>query len=168
MPGIARVYTRGQLEHCRLACPTCERDPRGSKGQPSGPGGDRGSEIDPCAGIDDEIGKRVLRGFNSKQSGDLIVVQKPNVYLGDGTDPANHGTPYSYDTHVPMIIMGRGFKPGKYNQAATPLDIAPTVSLYLGIPQPNKSQGRILREALHPAINNQPQMDADKRGSERN
>jgi len=148
VPGVARVFTRRQLERCRLLCPTCERSISSSERRQGKPQISHDPVIDSCSGIDGEIGMRVLRGFNPKQSGDLIVVQKPNVYLGDGSDPANHGTPYSYDTHVPMIIMGRGFKPGRYRQAATPLDIAPTVSEVLGIPTPAKSQGRILREAL--------------------
>jgi len=154
VPGIAQVFTRSQLERCRLACPTCDRSTSNSKGRRFGSLESQHSVSDACSGIDNEIGRRVLRGFSSNQSGDLIVVQKPNTYLGDSVDPANHGTPYSYDTHVPLIIMGRGFKPGRYHQVATPLDIAPTVSLYLGIRQPSKSQGRILREALDPAIKN--------------
>jgi arylsulfatase A-like enzyme len=75
-------------------------------------------------------------------------VQKPFSSIGESFDPANHGSPYSYDTHVPVIIMGQGFKPGHYRHPATPLDIAPTVAKVLGIATPSKSQGRILREAL--------------------
>ena len=101
-----------------------------------------------CSDLRDPVGQRVLRGFDPKLSGDLILVQKPFLYLADSFSTANHGSPYSYDTHVPVIIMGQGLKAGHYPKPATPLDIAPTVATVLGIATPSKSQGRILREAL--------------------
>lgn len=96
----------------------------------------------------DTIFRSVLNGYSSERSGDLIVVQKPFNYIGDAADPANHGTPYRYDTHVPVIIMGRDFKRGRYHRPVTPADIAPTLSSVLGIPAPNQSRGRILREGI--------------------
>lgn len=150
VPGIARYFTRSQLQRCRLACPRCETDP-GFKFNPRVSGlkvKQTGMSALPCRGLRDAIGSRVLRGFHPERSGDLIVVQQPFSSIGESFDPANHGSPYSYDTHVPVIIMGQGFKPGHYAEPATPLDIAPTVTTVLGIATPNRSQGRILREAL--------------------
>ncbi len=150
VPGIARYFTRSQLQRCRLACPRCETDP-GFKFNPRVSGfkvKQTGMSALPCRGLRDAIGSRVLRGFDPERSGDLIVVQQPFSSIGESFDPANHGSPYSYDTHVPVIIMGQGFKPGHYAEPATPLDIAPTVTTVLGIATPNRSQGRILREAL--------------------
>jgi arylsulfatase A-like enzyme len=153
VPGIARYFTRSQLERCRLACPRCEiNNPiSSSNGHASGSKvRQTGMAVQPCSGLRDPVGLRVLRGFDPKLSGDLIVVQKPFLYLADSFNTANHGSPYSYDTHVPVIIMGPGLKAGHYRQPATPLDIAPTVTRVLGIATPSKSQGRILREALKP------------------
>jgi arylsulfatase A-like enzyme len=90
----------------------------------------------------------VLRGFDPEQSGDLIIIQKKFYYLGDSSDPASHATPYSYDTHVPVIMMGRRIKAGRYSQPASPADIAPTLSALLGIRPPDRSQAHVLREAL--------------------
>lgn len=151
LPGIARYFTRPQLERCRLACPRCEiENPVSTANIRSSNSKVRqtGMSVLPCDGLRDAIGSRVLRGFDPERSGDLIVVQKPFSSIGESFDPANHGSPYSYDTHVPVIIMGQGFKPGHYRHPATPLDIAPTVAKVLGIATPSKSQGRILREAL--------------------
>ncbi|MEK6280718.1 MAG: alkaline phosphatase family protein [Acidobacteriota bacterium] len=143
VPGIARYFTRSQLGRC------AENIGAGSNNRLSKPKGRQtGISILPCSGLRDSLGTRVLRGFDPKLSGDLIVVQKPFVILGDSVDPATHGSPYSYDTHVPLIIMGAGLRAGGYHQPATPLDIAPTVTSVLKIPTPSKSQGRILREAL--------------------
>jgi arylsulfatase A-like enzyme len=61
---------------------------------------------------------------------------------------ATHGTPYSYDTHVPLIIMGAGVAPGRYTQAASPADIAPTLARLLRVQAPSSTVGRVLLEAL--------------------
>jgi predicted AlkP superfamily pyrophosphatase or phosphodiesterase len=148
VPGIARYFTRAQIEKCRTsipACPACVKTSasRLVKVRQTGM-----SVLPACAALRGPIGSRVLRGFYPERSGDLVIVQKPFHYLGDSVDPANHGSPYSYDTHVPLIIMGTEFKPGRHLQPATPADIAPTLSTVLQIRPPNKSQGRILREAL--------------------
>lgn len=151
VPGIARYFTRSQLERCRSSCPRCETDEPGLRtNQRVSLAKLRrtGVSVLPCSDLRDPVGQRVLRGFDPKLSGDLILVQKPFLYLADSFGTANHGSPYSYDTHVPVMIMGQGFKPGHYPGPATPLDIAPTVATVLGIATPSKSQGRILREAL--------------------
>ncbi len=145
LPGVAEYYTRSQLEKCRAAAnggASLETPPtltffrhRNHKRRSM-----------PC--LNDPIGSRVLRGFDPERNGDLIIVQKKYFYIGDSADPASHATPYWYDTHVPVIIMGRGVKAGRYRQPASPADIAPTLSSLLGIRPPNKSQARILREAL--------------------
>ena len=97
--------------------------------------------------ITDPIERRVLHGFSPSRSGDVVVVAEPFKYLGD-TITATHGSVYSYDTHVPTIIMGTGIKPGQYFEAATPADIAPTLSALLRITPPSNVTGRVLVEAL--------------------
>jgi len=105
----------------------------------------------------DVVGRRVLNGFYPQRSGDVIVVFEPYNILfdlpDDPTDPlstATHGSPYSYDTHVPLIIMGRNFSAGRYLQSATPADIAATLASVLNIQAPSCSIGRILSEAMRP------------------
>ena len=97
--------------------------------------------------VTDPIERRVLHGFYPARSGDVVVVAEPYKYLGD-TITATHGSPYSYDTHVPMVIMGAGVNAGRYLEAATPADIAPTLSALLRITAPSNSTGRVLIEAL--------------------
>jgi predicted AlkP superfamily pyrophosphatase or phosphodiesterase len=124
MPGAARYFTRAQLENNRI------------------------SSSDPIA-------RRVLHGFYPQRSGDVIVVFEPYTILFDLPDDptdnrstATHGSPYSYDTHVPLIIMGRDFARGTYTQAATPADIAQTLAGLLKVQTPSCSVGRVLSEAL--------------------
>jgi predicted AlkP superfamily pyrophosphatase or phosphodiesterase len=95
----------------------------------------------------DPVARRVLHGFNSRLSGDVVLVTEPFKYLESGI-PATHGSPYSYDTHVPLIIMGRGLARGPYAQQATPADIAPTLASVLGVQAPSNATGRVLTEAM--------------------
>jgi predicted AlkP superfamily pyrophosphatase or phosphodiesterase len=95
----------------------------------------------------DDIARRVLHGFYPKRSGDLILVYDAFKYL-DSVSKATHGSPYSYDTHVPLIFMGRGIRAGVYNSASSPADIAPTLATLLKLQLPSNSVGRILGEGL--------------------
>jgi arylsulfatase A-like enzyme len=97
--------------------------------------------------ISDPIERRALHGFYPARSGDAVLVTEPFKYLAD-TLTATHGSPYSYDTHVPTIIMGAGINPGRYLEPASPTDIAPTLSALLRITPPSNSVGRVLVEAL--------------------
>lgn len=101
------------------------------------------------------IARRVRNGFYPQRSGDVIVVTAPYTIIfdlpDDPTDPsstATHGSPYSYDTHVPLILMGRNFLAGKHRRAATPADIAPTLAFMLQVKSPDCSVGRLLSEGI--------------------
>jgi hypothetical protein len=86
------------------------------------------------------------------RSGDLIVVPKLNWFFvaDDRTAAAGgttHGTSHPYDARVPVVLMGAGVRPGVYDGAATPADIAPSLAALCGIAMPSAT-GRVLREAL--------------------
>ena len=97
--------------------------------------------------ITDPIERRALHGFYPSRSGDLVLIPEPYKYLNE-TITATHGSPYSYDTNVPTVIMGAGINPGRYYEAASPADIAPTLCALLGITKPSAATGRVLTEAL--------------------
>ncbi len=96
----------------------------------------------------DRIDQRVRNGFNAEHSGDVLVLHEPN-WLGAGTG-TNHGTPYSYDTHVPMIFLGPRalIEPGQYAVDAAVHDIAPTLTTLLNVATPSGSTGRVLAEMI--------------------
>ena len=62
-----------------------------------------------------------------------------------------HGSPWTYDTHVPLLWLGAGVAPGTYAEPVAVTDLAPTLSALLGVDPPNGSQGRVLREMLSPS-----------------
>lgn len=92
----------------------------------------------------DEVGQRVARSFNAQRSGDLEIVMEP--YWISGGSRATHGSPYHYDTHIPIVFMGPGVRPGYYDAKVKMQDIAPTLAAMLEIEAPSASEGRILSE----------------------
>ncbi len=94
--------------------------------------------------LDDYISTAVRNGFYRKRSGDIIVIPDAfYIYEATGT---SHGTPFSYDTHVPVIFMGPGVHAGKYYGKITVNDIAPTLAAIVGVEEPSGSVGRVLQE----------------------
>ena len=62
-----------------------------------------------------------------------------------------HGTPYNYDAHIPLILMGPRIKPGEFSAAVALNDLAPTLSTLAGVDIPSGSSGRVLIEAIQRA-----------------
>ncbi len=119
-PGIYAAYTRGQIVEGRMP-PT-------------------------------DIARRIVLGFHPAVSGDVVIVLDPYTVpnYGKGTVSlgTTHGTPYAYDTSVPLLLAGAGIKPGRYTARVSTLDIAPTLSDLLGILQPSGCEGHVLSQSL--------------------
>jgi predicted AlkP superfamily pyrophosphatase or phosphodiesterase len=95
------------------------------------------------------VGLLMQRAWNRQRSGDLMIVTNPYSYFGSGSSGTSHGTPYAYDTNVPLMIMGkRWIRPGAYPQYAEVVDIAPTLAHLLRVRPPAAAEGRVLLEAL--------------------
>jgi predicted AlkP superfamily pyrophosphatase or phosphodiesterase len=89
------------------------------------------------------------RAWNRELSGDLLVVTTPYTIFSSGTSGASHGTPWQYDTSVPLLIMGkRWIRPGEQAGYAEVVDIAPTLAQILHVRRPAGAEGRALTEAL--------------------
>jgi predicted AlkP superfamily pyrophosphatase or phosphodiesterase len=106
------------------------------------------SQIEKGQVPDTAIGRGVVLGFHPKVSGDVVVVAAPGWYPGIGNANTSHGSPYSYDTNVPLLIAGPGIRAGMWVDPVSPADIAPTLSMLLGIAAPSGSDGMILKAAL--------------------
>ena len=94
----------------------------------------------------DFIATAEMNGYYPRNSPDLAIVLEPGY--ARGTSGATHFSPYAYDRHVPVLFMGPGIKPGRYDQTITPNDIAPTLATMLDIQTPSGSSGRVLTELL--------------------
>jgi len=94
---------------------------------------------------------RVWNNYNARRSGDVYVVLDSQVYVNDFDGlvvAATHGSPWNYDTFVPIFFAGRGIAQAQVDRPVTPYDIAPTLSALLGIKPPSGSIGNPLSELL--------------------
>jgi hypothetical protein len=75
--------------------------------------------------------------FVPNRAPDVMVHFKRN-YFFTTTLPVDHGTPYDYDTHVPIMLFGAGVAPGRKDQRVSVTDVAPTLAALLGVtPSPD-------------------------------
>lgn len=84
-------------------------------------------------------------GYNHKSSGNLLLILEPG-WLTGGAKGTSHGTGFTYDTHVPILFFGWNVKSGSSSRYASITDIAPTLSMMLGIRLPNGSTGQPIFE----------------------
>ena len=94
------------------------------------------------------IEQRMKRSFHRERSGDILFAYRPYFIDMSGNTGTTHGQPYEYDAHVPVIFFGGGIAKGIHYSDASPADIAPTLSVLLGIGFPSGREGRVLVEAL--------------------
>ena len=86
-------------------------------------------------------------GYNQKRSGDVLIVPSPG-YISYSRTGSTHGSPQIYDTHVPLLLYGKGIKHGStVNRTEIP-DIAPTMASLLGIAFPSGTTGKPIGEVL--------------------
>ena len=93
------------------------------------------------------IAELVKNGYSQKSSGDVFYILKSG-HADYASKGSSHGTPYAYDTHVPLIFFGKGIKPGSTVKRTEIPDIAPTISALLGIAFPSGMSGEPISEVL--------------------
>ena len=98
----------------------------------------------------DPYQERFARGFHPPRSPDFQLQFEEHFvrYTDGGTD---HGSPYSYDTHVPLILSGARLAPGRIDERVSTSDLAPTLAALAGVPPPAGLDGRDLSALLPPA-----------------
>jgi predicted AlkP superfamily pyrophosphatase or phosphodiesterase len=98
------------------------------------------------AALEDQVGRRVMNGYFGGRGADVEVLLEPYwIFSQTGT---THGTTFSYDSHVPVIFMGPGVRPGRYTNPIAINDIAPTLATILDVEIPAGSVGRPLSEII--------------------
>ncbi len=88
--------------------------------------------------LNDAIGRRMKRSYFPERCGDVAFVQAPYFLIDSFTyqTGTTHGTPHSYDTHVPLIFLGPGVKPGIRLEQVTPQTVATVLAAAAGIKPP--------------------------------
>ena len=83
---------------------------------------------------DSKLLRQIRNTYHPQRSGDIYVVQAPYWFNFDrGPVTAMHGSPWSYDTHVPVIFAGGRIPAQKLHRLIQPADVAPTLAALLGM-----------------------------------
>ncbi len=104
---------------------------------------------------DTPILRSVLRNYNPQRSGDIFVVFEPHCFINDFDGlivAVTHGSPWSYDTFVPVVFAGGKLTGQRVYRRIETVDIAPTLAAYVGAKAPSGSRSGPLQEVLqvHP------------------
>ncbi len=123
---------------------------------------DRLKKIDPITDIftrkellnpaknDHEYLEAYRHTFHPDRTGDLFLRFKKFHLLRTSKQGTTHGSPYEYDTHVPIVFCGPGVKNSNYSQRVRTVDIAPTLADILGIKPISEIDGRSLLPVIAP------------------
>ncbi|MBT8300469.1 MAG: alkaline phosphatase family protein, partial [Maribacter sp.] len=97
--------------------------------------------------------KTMQNGYYPKRSGDVLISYKSGTIINPNSRmPVErvkgtvHGSGYSYDTHVPLLWMGSGIPNGESVRSVNPIDIAPSLAMFLNLRLPSAVQGKPLNE----------------------
>jgi len=103
------------------------------------------------------VQNQIRRSFHPTRSGNIHMIPEQYWFLhsteeaekmGIGSIAAIHGSPWAYDTYVPIFFAGNGVPAQIIGRRVAPTDIAATLAAYLGIKPPSGSVGSVLSEIL--------------------
>ena len=103
------------------------------------------------------IQNQIRRSFHPVRSGNIHMVQEHYWFLHSSDEAekmgieyiaAIHGSPWKYDTYVPIFFAGNGVAAQTISRLVGPYDIAATIAAYLEIKPPSGSVGVPLVEVL--------------------
>lgn len=103
------------------------------------------------------IQNQIRRSFHPTRSGNIHMVPEQYWFLhsteeaekmGIGSIAAIHGSPWEYDTYVPIFFAGSDVPAKVIGRRVAPTDIAATLAAYLGVKPPSGSVGSVLTEVL--------------------
>jgi predicted AlkP superfamily pyrophosphatase or phosphodiesterase len=93
--------------------------------------------------------EQVRNNQHVTRSGDIYIIQEPYWFLFDeGPVAAMHGSPWRYDTHVPIIFTGPSIDAQHIHRLVHPVDVAPTMAALLGMTAAAAAKGLPLVEVL--------------------
>ena len=93
------------------------------------------------------------RGYFPGRSGQVFLIPRQGDFIVDRNPlyAFMHGSPWDYDTHIPLLFHGPPFiKQSVSNNPVTQQDVVSTLAALLGTVPPATAIGRPLRQALAP------------------
>jgi hypothetical protein len=84
--------------------------------------------------LSERLPEQLRKTFHRERSGDVLFVLRP--YFMQSRSATTHGSPWRYDTHVPLVFLGRGVAAARPETPASPAQLGPTLAGLLGLPLP--------------------------------
>jgi predicted AlkP superfamily pyrophosphatase or phosphodiesterase len=100
---------------------------------------------------DTQVMNAIRNNHHPVRSGNIMVVFDPGYFINDFDGlsvTVSHGSPWSYDTFVPMIFAGFGLRPQKVSRRVLTVDVARTLAAVAGTAPPSGTEGRVLAEVI--------------------
>lgn len=98
--------------------------------------------------FDENIAATIQRGYNQKRSGDIMFVLESGWINAGYKTGCTHGSPYQYDTHVPLIWYGFNIPKGETSNKVIIPDIAATLAALLNINTPSACSGQPIKAII--------------------
>ncbi|STY28899.1 alkaline phosphatase [Legionella wadsworthii] len=98
---------------------------------------------------EDWLSNKVNKMYYPNRSGDIYVIQPPNQSYGNKSeDRVAHGSPWQYDSYVPLLFAHPAFKSQRIFTPTSTTDIAATLAAVLMIKEPSAAVGKPLQEVV--------------------
>ena len=94
------------------------------------------------------IYSRYVNMLHPTMSPDLISIPEPN-WIYRHPHGTSHGSPYDYDTHVPLLFSQMNNAKKNLDQKVETVDIAPTIAKLMGITIPSDVDGSAISSILN-------------------
>jgi predicted AlkP superfamily pyrophosphatase or phosphodiesterase len=91
------------------------------------------AEVEAVNEDSDHIARSMKKAYYADRCGDLGFVLKPYYLSTDYETGTTHGSPHSYDTHVPLVFFGTGMPVQKCADQVTPQAIAAVFARAAGL-----------------------------------
>jgi predicted AlkP superfamily pyrophosphatase or phosphodiesterase len=100
---------------------------------------------------DNALMRAVLNNYHPDRSGDIYLVFQPEWFINDMDGlsvTVTHGSPWRYDTFVPILFAGYGVEPQRVSRRVHTVDVAMTLASVAETRPPSGAAGEVLLEVL--------------------
>ncbi len=93
---------------------------------------------DLLSGSQNPLQAAFFKACHPQRSGDVLFAYRP--YAVPGTKGTTHGSPWRYDTHVPLMLIGQGVAKGETRHTpVSPANLAATLARICGCATPTSA-----------------------------
>jgi len=92
-----------------------------------------------------EIFDKFTRSVHPDRGADILFAPRERYRFTGETTGTTHGSPYEYDTHIPLVFAGGGLQADRRDGAVRSIDVAPTLASLMRVAAPTDIDGQDLR-----------------------